>query len=560
MAEQQILAPDASMAARMAPAIPAGFGPTGFGALQAFVRQPAVVRALPALAMGGAIGIAALAWFAFQTPTQAPLYSGLADGDKAAVAEALQSSGIGFTLDQGSGVLSVDADRLHEARMLLAGQGLPKALPSGDSLIASLPMGSSRAVEGETLRAAREADLARTIEAINIVKSARVHLATAEPSVFVRDNKPAAASVMLTLQDGRSLADAQVQAIRHLVASSVPGLAVRDVSVIDQNGGLLSAQNGGDADSRAFQLQVQMEERYRQALTALLAPMIGPGNFSVEVNADVDMSESQATRETYPENDRAVRSEEGNKTNSTTAQAEAVGIPGALSNQPPPAAQLSATPGSTQSAPQSNSAGDAAETFSRTFDNGREISVTHQPQGRLKRVSVAVALRQAKGAKALNPTELAKIENLVKGAVGYSVERGDLVAISQRPFVETAEPVVELWNAPWFWPLVRQGGALLGALLAFLLIGRPMIKAMKARAKARDVADQELEAQLLSIAGPDGGARAQTAAARTVTLEMIEAAPSYEARASLVRAFVRQDSARAAEVVRQLMQEGAGGD
>ncbi len=555
MAEQQILAPDATMAARLAPAT----APAGFGAVQAFVRQPAFVRALPALAMGGAIGIAALAWFAFQTPPQSPLYSGLADADKAAVAEALQASGIGFTLDQGSGVLSVDADRVHEARMLLAGQGLPKALPSGDSLIASLPMGSSRAVEGETLRAAREADLARTIEAINSVKSARVHLATAEPSVFVRDNKPAAASVMLTLQDGRSLADAQVQAIRHLVASSVPGLAAGDVSVIDQNGGLLSAQNGGNTDSRAFQLQMQMEERYRQALTALLAPMLGQGNFSVEVNADVDMSESQATRETYPENDRAIRSEEGNKTSSTQAQPAAVGIPGALSNQPPPAAELANTPGGAQPVPQPTGAGEAAETFSRTFDNGREISVTHQPQGRLRRVSVAVALRQAKGAKPLSEAELAKIDNLVKGAVGFSAERGDLVAISQRPFVDAKEAEVELWNQPWFWPLVRQGGALLGALLAFLLIGRPLIKAMKARAKAREVAEQELEAQLLSIAGPEGEAREQTAAARTVTLEMIEAAPSYEARASLVRAFVRQDSARAAQVVRQLMQEGAGG-
>jgi flagellar M-ring protein FliF len=556
MADQQILSPQAPLASRNA-LIPAN--PARFSVLQDFVRQPAVVRALPALALGGAIGIAALAYFTFQTPVQTPLFSGLAEADKAAVAEALQTSGIGFTLDQGSGVLSVDADKLHAARMLLAGQGLPKALPSGDSLIASLPMGSSRAVEGETLRAAREADLARTIEAINAVRSARVHLAMAEPSVFVRDNKPAAASVMLTIQDGRSLSGAQVQAIQHLVASSVPGLSAEQVSVIDQQGALLSAGDAGGSDNRAFQLQMQMEQRYRQSLTTLLAPMIGQGNFSVEVNTEVDMTESQATRETYPADDRAIRSEEGNKSSSSQSANAAIGIPGAFSNQPPANAQIANTPGGTQTVPAQTGQGEVAENFTRTFDNGREISVTHQPQGRLSRVSVAVALRQAKGAKALNATDLAKIDSLVKGAVGFNAERGDVVAISQRPFAEVATPIVAFWDEPWFWPLVRQGGALIAALLAFLLIGRPLIKAMKKRAADREIANTELEAQLLSFAGSGDQAAADTRAARTVTLDMIEAAPSYEARANLVRAFVRQDSARAAQVVRQLMQEAPSG-
>lgn len=556
MAEQQILGPETALATRPAP-VPAAL--PGFAPLQNFVRQPAVVKALPALALAGAIGITALAYFTFQSPAQAPLYSGLAENDKAAVAEALQASGINYTLDQQSGMLSVDADKVHQARMLLAGQGLPKALPSGDSLIASLPMGSSRAVEGETLRAAREADLARTIEAINNVKNARVHLAMAEPSVFVRDNKPAAASVMLTLHDGRSLAAAQVQAIRHLVASSVPGLDAEQVSVIDQSGALLSADQGVNTENRAFQLQMQMEERYRQALVALLSPMIGQGNFSVEVNADVDMSESQATRETYPENDRAIRSEEGNKSSSIQPTGEAGGIPGALSNQPPPASTVAATPPNGRAVPAPNTGAETAENFTRTFDNGREISVTHQPQGRLNRVSVAVALRQAKGAKPFAAAELAKIDELVKGAVGYNAERGDQVAISQRPFVETKNPDVEIWNAPWFWPLVQQVGAILAALLAFLLIGRPLIKGIKARAAVRDAANAELEAQLLSVAGKDGLRPAGSPSARTVTLEMIEAAPSYEARANLVRAFVRQDSARAAQVVRQLMLETANG-
>jgi flagellar M-ring protein FliF len=196
---------------------------------------------------------------------RAPLYAGLAEGDKAAVAEALCRHRASATrLDPASGALSVDADKLHEAKMMLAGQGLPKAQPSGDAMLAALPMGASRAIEGETLRGAREADLARTIEAIDAVKIARVHLALAEPSVFVREEKPAAASVLLTLQQGRSLGEAQVRAIRHLVASSVPGLSAEQVSVIDQSGALLSGVES--ANSALLDLQGRIEARYRAKL------------------------------------------------------------------------------------------------------------------------------------------------------------------------------------------------------------------------------------------------------------------------------------------------------
>ena len=216
MAEAQILTPvDESPNRLPVPAMGGRFAP-----VQQFVRQPAVQRALPMIATTTAIGIAALAWFMTQSAPQAQLFAGLDDNDKAAVADALQSQGIGHTIDPATGALTVDADKVYQARIALAGQGLPKAAPSGDSLIASLPMGSSRAIEGETLRSAREADLSRTIETIDAVKSARVHIAAAEPSLFVREDKPATASVMLTLQNGRSLSDGQVQAIRFLVASS----------------------------------------------------------------------------------------------------------------------------------------------------------------------------------------------------------------------------------------------------------------------------------------------------------------------------------------------------
>jgi flagellar M-ring protein FliF len=548
MAEQQILSPDAPLTGgQMVRAAPAT--PMGIGSLRDIGSQPAVRKALPALALTGAIGLAAITYFALSTPAQAPLFQGLAEADKAAVADALASSGIGYTLDPATGAISVDSGKLHEARMLLAGQGLPKAQPSGDAVIASLPMGSSRAVEGETLRGAREADLARTIEAIDAVKTARVHLATPEPSVFVREAREPAASVMLTLQQGRSLSDAQVRAIRHLVASSVPNLAADAVSVIDQSGALLSSDQT-TADDKMFQLQLQMEDRYRQAVVALLTPIAGQGNFSVEVHADVDATESQSTRETYPKDDSALRSEEGNKSVSADGTQDAAGIPGALSNQPPPASQLS------NSAPQAAAAPAAMqnqsdETYTRTFDVGREIAVTHQPQGGLRRLSVAVALRDLKGAKKRSPADVAALENLVKGAVGFNAQRGDVVAISARTFAEQPEEAVGFWDQPWFFPLVQQVGAVFAALVAFLVIGRPLVKAAKGRmAAAKEQA--ETEQQLLAATG-------QAPAPKAVTIEMIEAAPSYEARANLVRSFIRQDPERAALVVRQMIGDRARG-
>lgn len=550
MADQQILTADAAIAGSPLSRNAASGGNYGLDGLRGIGRQPAVRKALPLIALSGAVGLTALTYFALSAPAQAPLFQGLAEADKAAVADALQASGISYTLDPATGALSVDAGKIHEARMLLAGQGLPKAQPSGDAVMASLPMGSSRAVEGETLRGAREADLARTIEAIDSVKTARVHLATPEASVFVRESREPAASVMLTLQQGRSLSAAQVRAVRHLVASSVPNLSAEAVSVIDQSGALLSSDQAS-ADDRMFQLQLQMEERYRQAVIALLTPIAGSGNFSVEVHADVDASESQSTRETYPENDRALRSEQSNKSISGAA-AEALGIPGALANQPPPASQLVAAAPAANGAP-----GDAPtqseENFTRSFDVGREIAVTHQPQGSLRRLSVAVALKDGKGAKKRSAAEVTALENLVKGAVGFKADRGDVVAISARPFIEETPAVVSFWDQPWFFPLVQQVGAVLGAIVAFFLIGRPLVKAVKARmaaAKERSETEQQLLAATPHRSHATNG---------TVTIDMIEAAPSYEARANLVRTFVKQDPQRAALVVRQMLSQRANG-
>lgn len=545
-------------------AVPAAdpYAPTGpvplrdrLGNLGGVLRQPAVQRAMPALAIIAALALAGGAYLAFSSPAQTPLYSGLAEADKAAVSEALQAAGIAYAIDPQNGSINVAQDQVHQARIALAGQGLPKAQPSGNTLMADLPMGASRAVEGETLRTVRETELARTIEAIDAVQLAKVHIGTPEPSPFVQDSRPATASVMLTLEGGRSLTAGQVQAIRFLVASSVPGLDAANVSIIDQRGALLS-EMAGNADLAMFQLQARVEDRLRASIDRLIGPMLGEGNYSVEVRADVDMSEVQATRESFPDADRALRSEQVERSTSGQPSPAAAGIPGATSNVPPAPAELTATPPAPAAPTPGGSTSQSNENTSRSYEVGREISVTHQPQGSLRRVSVAVALNQGK--KAFTQADLAKFEALVKGTVGYNAERGDQVAISQRPFAkpDLAEP--GFWEQPWFLPIAQQVGGLFAALLAFLLIGRPMIRAAKARAAARAARDEALAEDLLAVTA-DGAARSRPASRGEITIDMIEAAPSYEARANLVRDFVRQDPARATLVIRQLMQARANG-
>lgn len=529
-------------------------GSARFAFLGDLARQPAVRRAGPALAGIAALALVGATYLVVREPAQSPLYAGLADTDKAAISEALQAAGIGFAIDPTTGTLTVDAARLHEARIALAGQGLPKAQPNGGAAIAELPMGASRAVEGETLRSAREHELARTIEFIDPVAAAKVHIGAPDPSPFVRTKSATTASVMLTLENGRALSDGQVQAIRFLVASSVPELEVAQVSVIDQRGTLLS-ETADDGDLKQLQLQARVEDRLRMAIDRLLTPIVGAGNFSVEVNADVDLSESQATRETYPRDDRALRSEQVNRSSTAAGSSDAVGVPGALSNAPPEQAALTQTPpvGAPATAPGER---ESAETSARAYEVGREISVTHQPQGRLRRVTVAIALNQGK--KAFTPADLAKFEALAKNTVGFDIARGDTIAVSQRPFVTTATPETPLWLQSWFMPALHQLGAVLVALLVFLFIGRPIIAAARARAAARTEAETLINAELTAL---QAGSGTQQIGSRTrdITLEMIERAPGYDARANLVRHFVRQDPRRAAAVVRRMLKEDSHG-
>lgn len=568
---------DGGAAAR--PALPAtassGFGSAkGVDALRArltgFMKQPAVAKSLPLLGLLGVLAVAGLAWMALREPPQRDLFRGLPDGDKSAVAQVLDQNGIPYDFDN-SGAMTVGEGDYFKAKMMLAAQGLPKSAPDGNSMIDSLPMGASRAVEGEKLRSAREMDLARTIEAIDSVESAKVHLAVEPPSVFLRDRAKPSASVMLRLANGRTLTDAQVSAIVHLVASSIPELSPDQISLVDQNGRLLSKNDSDSGDDRQLAIQSRIEDRYRQSVVALLTPILGANNFSTEVHAELNFAERQATRETYPQDEARLRTEQGTWASDPRGQGagEASGIPGALSNQAPVNPTVTQTNPNGQAVQQGQTAAQTPgtppnplmkteETFNRSFELGREVSVTKDAVGTVKRLSVAVALDNAPDGKARTPQEIAALEALVKGAIGFDQARGDVVALSSRSFLKTPEEQPLWYEADWVSPLIRNVSALLVALLVIFGIGRPLLKRRAAaqEAIAADTAQngqrigREISGELTrqAVEAPDP--------ARPVTLDMISSTYDYAQRADLIRNFVKQDPDRAALVVRDLLKEG----
>ncbi len=459
--------------------------PAGGGVLArtgTFLGQPPVRRVLPWFAGMSAAGLTALLYMTMAPAPQRILYSDLNDSERAQVVAALDKASIAYTIDNATGAVTVGENDLYKARMIAASDGALATPETGAQMLDKLPMGASRTLEGERLLAARERELELTVMQIDGVEAVRVHLAEPEKSVFVRDNAAPTASVMVKLARGRQLADSQVSAIVNLVAGSVPSLSVDAVKVIDQHGRLLSSAKPGETDR--LDLQSRLEEKLRSQVSQLLTPMLGDGNFSSEIQVDLDMDQLTSARESY-DKQGVVRSET-QSASQTPGAGTASGVPGVLSNTPPPpttaqpgAPGTAPTPGATPS-PAATPAPPAAgeSTSARTYELGREVAVTNASPGKIKRLSVAVALSSAIMAKA-KPAEIDQIKQLVAAAVGADTARGDQVAVVVRNFRPEAVTPPAFWETPWFAMIVRNAVALIAVLLTLLLGVRPLIKALK---------------------------------------------------------------------------------
>ena len=464
--------------------------------IRAFSGQPGVKRMIPWLIGASALGAATLAWSTLAPGTQRPLYARLDDGDRAGVVASLDQAAIAYDIDPATGALSVDERDFYRARMLVASDGALASPQSGSEMLDSLPMGASRTLEGERLRAARERDLTLTIAEIDGVDSVRVHLAEPEKSAFVRDTVAPSASIMVRMAQGRQLSQAQVAAIVNLVAGSVPGMAADAVRVADQHGRLLS--DAASVDGDRLELQSRIEQKLRGQIAQLLTPMLGSGNFSSEIQIELDLDERTSASERY-DKDGVIRSETQAQSQAA-AMAPAVGVPGVLANTPPPpTAAIAAPPLASAQVPPPGASQppqvNGESSSSRTFEHSREVAVANAAPGSVKRLSVAVAISKTalKGAK---KADIDEITRLVSAAVGANAQRGDQVAVVARKFDTVVDVAPAFYESGWFATLVRYGAALLAVALVLVIGIRPLVKALR-----RDSPSANAEGVVVDVPG-----------------------------------------------------------
>jgi flagellar M-ring protein FliF len=527
---------------------------------------------LVGIAAAVAAGVMVVLWS--KGPNYSLLYANMSSEDQAQVASALEAAGIPYRLEPASSGMSVPSEVLNDARLKLAGQGLPEG-NGGFANIAKDPgFGVSQFMEGARYQHALETELARTISSLRPVEGARVHLAVPRESAFVRDRRPASASVFLQLKAGKRLEQEQIQAIINLVASSIPELEAKQITVVDQQGRLLSApQNDSELAQRERNLELthRLEEEYVHRIEALLAPFVGPGRVRAQVVAQVDSSVTEEAREQYKPDSQVVRSEQTSETASRDGSGPQ-GVPGSLSNQPPTpgaalppgannsvAAQGGATGGA--AAKTQGAAGADAQAYpppdntsrqaTRNYEIDRTMAYTKTPAGRLQRLTVAVLVDNLRTtgkdgkvtATALSAQQLEHVTQLVKDAVGFNAERGDSVNVVNSPFREEVLPTggelesVPLWEQPWVLSVAKVLAGLIIVLVLVFSVLKPMLRSLLGP---------------IRIAIPQAALPAAGLAAEEIQrAEGGQQTPlAYEQQLAQARTLVGQDPKRVAQVVR----------
>ena len=496
-------------------------------------------------------------WMWGQTPDYRVLYGNLSDRDGGAIIESLQQLNVPYKFAEGGGALMVPANQVHEVRLRLASQGLPKGGLAGFELMENQKFGTSQFLEQVNYQRALEGELARSMQALAAVQSARIHLAIPKPSVFVKEQQKPSASVVLALYPGRALDSAQISGIIHLISSSVPDMPAKNVTVVDQSGLLLSsAREGGAEPLDASQLKYvrQIEQDYIRRIEAIVAPLVGATNVRAQITADIDFAQTEQTAEIYKPNqdpkDISVRSQQ--KTESLNGgDQNAGGVPGALSNQPPiPAtAPIVAATGAPADAPGAPPGANMHKESTVNYEVDRTIRYTKLPVGSIKRLSVAVVVNNRTvtdksgkaSSKPLSDGEKTQIIALVKEAMGFDANRGDTLNVLNSAFnVEKEEPVAEipLWKQPDNIALAKEilKYALITGVLLFvaLKIIRPAFNsfaASLAQMKSENTAAQN------SDVTHTGGAQ--------------QAMSSYENNLQTAKQLAQQDPKIVASVVKQ---------
>ncbi len=460
------------------------------------LKQPSVRRALIPLTILLVLVIAAMSFQFTQTTPYRPIMPGMTENDKQAAIEALKAGDFKPKVDTSSGQITVPESRYHEARIFLAGQGIPKeAQPIGmESLKDKSSMTTSQFMEQVQYNTAIEQELARSIMQISTIKAARVHLALPKQSVFVRERATPKASVVVTPHSGRGVSTPQVKAIVHLVSSSVPYLAPQNVSVVDDQGNLMTEENQVDAAMGLTMAQMahkqRTEETYRNRVTELLGPVVGEAAVQAQVNLTLDYTQVETTTEDFDDKDKGVKPRSEALTTERKFKLDPEGIPGAMSNSPPPDADLTKNTNTDEQKPATNEIVTTKST--RNFEMDRSVRHVKNSLGNISRVTVAVVVAErpapppadgkplAPGAPTTIPytaQELDRMLNLVRSAVGYSEARGDVVTVAPARF-ETLAPEPP---KPWYengdiQNFIKIGLAALVIIVFMLAVVRPLVK------------------------------------------------------------------------------------
>ena len=541
---------------------------------------------LVGLAAAVAIGTVVVMWSA--EPNFAPLYQNMSGKDSAQIVDALMSKDIEFKLEANNGTLLVDQSRISEARLLLASQGLADGSSLGLEMLQNdQGLGTSQFIETARYNHALEAELVRSVESIRAVEKARIHLAIPEQSIFIRNRTKPSASVVVKLHSGRVLNPGQVEAVVQMIASSIPMLESSEVKVVDQFGRLLTQEEdkGMAQTTRQFEYARQREDNFADRIINLLQPIVGQGKVNAQVAAQFDFSAVESTREAYDPERSVIRSEQINEEESRSVS-QALGIPGALSNQPPGAGTTDpdavGDPAAAADLP-----GNQNRSATRNYEVDRIISHTSNPVGSIQRLSVAVVIddRSVIGEggsvtkTAYTDEDMARFENLVKETIGFDANRGDSVSVINTSFLQLETPVeavVPVWqsllNEAWIVNLSKQILGALGVLIIYFMFGRPLMRSLTAdktesessgdagagaNANAMMMApgQQQMYPGMPGAAGmngqPDYGIPNLSDDPNSPAASMRRKDATYEQKVGMARGLVMEDPARVANVMKQ---------
>ena len=549
-----------------------------FDKIRRFSNEPAVQRSIPVMITLFVIFIGMVFFISFREPSRTTLFSSLPEHEKSRVIDVLRSNGIDVSIDSSTGEVLVPSPEYYEAKMKLAAEGLPSSVPQGYDLLEKIPMGTSRSVEFMKMKQTQEIELARSINEISYVLGARVHLAIPERSVFVRETANPTASVFVKLADGRVLNREQVRAIVHIVSSSIPNMSSDNVTVVDQYGKLLSKPEDDPniaLTEKQLNHKIKIESLYRERILSLVSPMVGAGNLTAQVNVEMDFSNTQVTEETFDPESISTRSEQNSSDESTDRPAR--GIPGAVANQAPLAAELQIdTPAE----------GDEAEFKQRSTSNVRnyevskKLSTTIGQIGKIRKVKTAVLVKNkfvqtpegTNVTEPLNDEEKEKITSLVKEAVGFNGDRGDSIVVTSSEFIEELEVIVTKWyEQAWFQNLAGQISTVL--ILAIITFGalKPLLNrilvpsagGVGGAAGPGGVSEADLEAEEEGEVEVQEGESLEDIKAKlkpkkaSISAEMLDTANTYDDKVAVIRMIVGDEAGKVSNVFRQLMKKDA---